>query len=231
MLNNTVLSKLTFESRNIVKRIESNPPKEIYRYFSTEEDRENFLQGDVWFAGPSTNRFTPNGGDIFEYRTDSGVFVGEYALSFSTEIIGLSEFNICCFDIKSFINEIEASIKNLSFDHAVSWHPINELTQYINVIPTIAEIKDYPTKDNEEIKFLCYRIGGEKIVYTEKQQKNLDLREIPSVSYNKNKKFESEKEYRIYLGGEFLQGQCLANLVKHLRIKCVDIRKYFRVVD
>jgi len=85
--------KLEFETFN--SNLDFGVPKAIFRYFNNEEDRDNFLKGNIWFFGPNKHRFfSTSGNDPFENRNNFGSFIYDYGLSFSTEIINETKPNI-----------------------------------------------------------------------------------------------------------------------------------------
>jgi len=50
-------SKVAFNFNEIEDSSESDVPFVIYKYFDTPDNRDNFLNGWVWFSGSNQNRF------------------------------------------------------------------------------------------------------------------------------------------------------------------------------
>ncbi|MCX7124873.1 MAG: hypothetical protein NTU49_03795 [Gammaproteobacteria bacterium] len=118
--------------------LEQNHPNAIYRYFDREKDMDEFLDGNIRFSGPSTNRFCFNKlddlandelrlNDVFEYKNAIASFNGEYSLSFSKEIIKPYLYNIKITNISGFLFDIIESIRDVTLNHSVSWHSIEKL--------------------------------------------------------------------------------------------------------
>lgn len=168
-MNQITQSNLLFEHTNI-ENLLYNPPSTLFRYFSSKEARDNFLAGWVWFAGPNQNRFfaTENGGinDHFEYRTDFGSYIGEYALSFSDSLLDPNKYNIEMFNVPGLIEHLIESIK-LDTGHKISWLNSSELQKYKRILPQVTLASDINT--SLDAKLYVTGVGGRKLTYENKK--------------------------------------------------------------
>lgn len=227
-------SNLLLEHTNI-ENLLYEPPSTLFRYFSSREARDNFLAGWIWFAGPNQNRFFAEeyGGinDQYEYRTDFGTYIGEYALPFSDELLDPSKYNIEVFNVPGLIEHIIESIKS-GKGHKISWLNYAELQNYRRILPQVILAKN--TNTSLDAKLYITGVGGRKLTYeTKKQVKGTSYNgiEVARKARNGNNVVEDEGEYRVYIqSGDFLSDHNI-NGVKHLQIKCPNINSFCRIIE
>lgn len=232
-MTQTTPSDLLFQYANI-ENLLCDPPSTLFRYFGSRQARDNFLDGWIWFAGPNQNRFFAEeyGGinDQYEYRTDFGTYIGEYALSFSDELLDPSKYNIEVFNVLGLIEHVIESIK-LDLGHKISWLNSAKLQNYRRILPQVSLVNDINT--SLDAKLYITGVGGRKLTYENKKLvKGMPYNglEVARKARNGNNVLEDEGEYRLYIqSGDFLSGHNI-NGVKHLEIKCPKINSFCRII-
>lgn len=258
-------SKLIFKHTELMDiSLPQNPPAEVYRYFNSPEARENFLNGNVWFAGPNQLRFCQEdfGGmsDPWEYRNYIGSFANEYALSASLNIIDPNN-TIVIFDVEGLISAIRQAIKNPTLHHQVSWlrkeqilpsnfnlvgkmktDAIKKYQERLQMVPVIANVTEFPTKENEIVSTCISYVGGRQVEYQSKaanltaDDKKQDCvgvyDSLKSVrnAHSQNDVHKDEEEFRFHLNtGSILWSgskDCLSPLVQYLKLQVPNVSKY-----
>lgn len=230
---------LCFDSLEIV--LDKDLPQAIYRDFDEKSHRHNFVQGNIWFSGPSQNRFFLQNEfrrDEEEYRNKIASYIFEYPLSFSIQKPTTPKPMIKISNVEGFIQGIANDIIKMKdkFVHTVSWLPIETLRCSKQKVPSIALINKYPSKDDEEISLWTCGITAYQVKYEQK----IESIPIPYNSYaatcnarNKNIAHAHEQEWRIALfTGDFIQSfHGLLHLVQYLKVVCPSISKYCELID
>ncbi len=219
---NKLDSNLKFQFGEITNTTSDNYPTVVYKYFSNIEDRDNFLRGNIWFAGPNQNRiFT----DSFEYRNRQGLFMFEYALSFSTEIIEPEKPNIKINDPKAFVQTIIDSVKADQM-HEISWLNKDQVDAYKDKIPSIAKSLECEIRKQDLFLLHVSSVGAHQVEYVDKNDIGSTSMEVARNARDKNDEHIGQKKWRVHINtGDFLNeysGFCLENLVKHLKLRCAS---------
>ena len=232
--------KIEFETLEMILDKE-DLPKTIYKDFFNMFHLEEFINGIMTFSGLSKNRFTlknEHRRDIFEYRNVFSSHIFAYALSFSTEPLHNGRPMLKIKNIKDLIhgiiNDLEKSKE--TYCHEVIWLSINDLLRYIDKVPSIANIREYPRHHGEEIILFANNISGRLLKY---ENKITDLKlpydsiSVAQNAFNKDIR-KNEKEWRLtFNSGDFqgkYSGNSLLHLVKHLKLNCPSVGKYCEVV-
>lgn len=220
--------------------VDHGVPPVIYRDFDAENHRDNFVKGNIWFSGPSQNRFFLHDEarrDEYEYRNKFGSHIFEYSLSFSTKVPTSNKpaIKICNVEglIRDIINDLEKS-KN-DFVHTVSWVSIEELQRHIQSVPAISQINTYPTQDNEKVTLWACGIASAQVKYVPKMTYLGCQFNSPAVASNARKKsvdFIHEHEWRVSFNtGDFCYPyNGIQHLVQYLKLSCPSITKYCELI-
>lgn len=233
----TLHSHLGFTFNKIENTSESAVPKVIYKYFDTIKDRQNFLDGWIWFSGPNQNRFFVSHPDPLEYRNNFSSFLYEYSLSCSRMVLDEDKPSIKIIEPQLFVKELINSIQNNkeNFCNQVAWLSYNELLEKAYNLPVIKWIKKFPDKNKENIILHVNSVGIRHLKYVDKitdfnLKSSYESLEIAKNARDHNNDYEYEEEVRIHINsGDFLgvyNGNCLMNLVQYLKIYCPEIKKY-----
>lgn len=236
-MSNLIESALTFDADTIQNTISCEQPDRLYKYFTTKEARDNFLRGNIWFCGVNQNRFFAEsyGGvnDPLEYRNDIASYIFECSLSFSTEILDESLYNIELQNISGFIEAIIKSIKS-GDGHRISWLDLNELKRKDHKIALINTLQYMPCQD-ENFNLHVSSLGGRKVNYVDKQKLVAAVSPINTyIALSQTQDFEPESEYRIHLNsGDFLgvhSGKGLYHLVQYIKINSLEAARFCQKV-
>lgn len=224
-------SKLSFDFNIINDYSDSDFPSVIYRNLGDIKARDNFLKGNIWFCGTSQNRIcaAPKQVDIMEYRTSIASAIFEYSCSFSTELRGSADTNVKITNVKVFIESVKNSLISSKgeFNHHVSWLNMNDLTKYVETLPVIGTIVNYPIQENEYITMNLSGLRGKLVQYVNKSMPRsvgYNSFEEASNAYNKDEKFKHEKEFRLSITAFFCDvtkfSPSLQHLVQYLKLRC-----------
>ncbi len=232
-MSNLIESTLTFDADTIQNTLTCKQPDRLYKYFTTKEARDNFLRGNIWFCGVNQNRFFAEsyGGinDPSEYRNHIASYIFEYPLSFSTEILDESLYNIELQNISGFIEAIIKSIRS-GDGHRISWLNLNELKRKKHKIALINTLEYLPCQE-ENFNLHVASLGVRKVNYVDKQK--LFVGDSPMNTYvalSQAQDFETECEYRIHLNsGDFLgvhTGKGLYHLIQYIKINSPEAAQF-----
>ena len=236
-------SMLTLKIREALDlALYSELPSVIYRDFSEQSHRDNFVSGNIWFSGPNQNRFLLEDEarrDIWEYRNCIGSHIFEYSLSFTTAVPSNNKPAIAIYDIDGFFAAVKADLENKKSDkaHSVTWLRISDLQQYQSLLPIIRVIKQYPRYDGETVGLYMQGLGGAPVIYEEKMKAlggSYDGIKVANNARHKNSNHAHENEWRMWLNtGDFLPpyGGGLQNLVQYLKLSSPSIKRYCEIIN
>lgn len=228
----------------------------IYRYFSSGKARDNFLNGNIYFAGVNQNRYETGEGinvdnivkDKNEYfysikntygAESTAIIIPPFSLSFTFtyDKKKTEKFWILIEDMEGFINALKQDLldKTDSFAHYVSWLEIEKLVRIREYkIGYVGHLPNEMPLSNEKFELGIFKIDCCELSYVNKKAIENKLTKLPGLAYNKSDNFLKEDEIRLSLNSfDFKErsGNGYRNLVKHLQLSCPSIRNFVKVYN
>lgn len=220
---NYLHTNLKITSTEINDYSDSVLPEVMYRDLGSLEAKESFLNGNIWFCGPSQNRFFafPEQRDEWEYRNMISSAIFDYSCSFSTELIG---------------KKVNSITRHKEVTQKISWFNKSDLITFIPHVPSIALLTKLPTHEDETFTFNIVGLGGLKIKYDTKithLEHEYNPIEVAQNAYSKDIRFEDEKELRLSITGTLdisEDNASLQHLVQYIKLYCPHMSNYCQSV-
>lgn len=230
-------SILNLNTENFKIAYNESYPDKIYKYFSEDRHRQNFLNGNIWFCGPSKNRLgtQTTSCDKYEYRNIVSTILFEYSLSFSMEVLDNARPNIVIDDVKSFKSELGLAISS-NRGHQVFWLDKKQIAE-VQKENLVLYAYDNASELNKTVSLNINSLGSRLVNYEDKINEshgNVSTQRNIQNAYAGNKEFKDEVEYRFHINTtDFCEpngGRSLLYIVQYLKISCPILRKYCKPI-
>lgn len=231
--------------------IGSDVPPTIYRGFSEESHLENFLGGNIFFAGRNQNRFmneTPQNNDPNEsnyHGVSKGIMY--CSLSFTKSLSYFQKnykFGVQIKDILGFIKYIMNTLREMGgkFSHKVSWLDIEELQKMCkkaNRSDQFPELQNLRPCQSKKLQTYLLEIRARQMEYIDDKNKaSATHPESVRRANNKLNTLSTEEEYVIEVcHTDFLNENnsnidpYLHNLIKHFQIHLPEgVRNFCEII-